>query len=82
VLFIPVGSVYTIDADQAFELVGRIGPKVTIPMHFRTPHVTFKLDSVEKFIMKFPQVERLPVFSCSEPIPDRPRVVVLDYLAS
>jgi L-ascorbate metabolism protein UlaG (beta-lactamase superfamily) len=35
VLLIPCGGHYTIDARQAAEIVRRIGPKLTILMHFR-----------------------------------------------
>lgn len=35
VLIIPVGGFYTIDAATAFELSGKIGAKITVPMHYR-----------------------------------------------
>lgn len=35
VLLIPVGGYYTIDAEQAAELVRELSPKTVIPMHFR-----------------------------------------------
>lgn len=36
VLFIPVGGNYTIDDNQAVEIIGQIEPKVIIPMHYKT----------------------------------------------
>ena len=36
VLMIPVGGFYTIDADQAKEIVSVLGPNVVIPMHYRS----------------------------------------------
>ena len=36
VLMIPVGGFYTIDADQAKEIVSILEPKVVIPMHYRS----------------------------------------------
>lgn len=36
VLLIPVGGFYTIGAAQAWEWIERIGPKVAIPVHYRT----------------------------------------------
>ena len=33
---IPVGGFYTIDADQAKEIVSILEPKVVIPMHYRS----------------------------------------------
>ena len=34
--FVPVGGTYTIDADQAIELIDRTKPKTAIAMHFRS----------------------------------------------
>ena len=36
VLMIPVGGYYTIDAAQARDLVARLRPAITIPMHYKT----------------------------------------------
>lgn len=36
VLLIPVGGYYTIDASQAAEIVERLSPRVTVPMHYRS----------------------------------------------
>jgi len=36
VLMIPVGGYYTIGADDAWKDIGRIKPKVVIPMHYQT----------------------------------------------
>ncbi len=36
VVMIPVGGFYTIDADQAKEIVSILGPNVVIPMHYRS----------------------------------------------
>ena len=49
-LLIPVGGVYTIDARQAAALAGRIGARVTVPMRYKTPRLTFELGGVESFI--------------------------------
>lgn len=36
ILLIPVGGYYTIDAAQAAEIVERLSPRVTVPMHYRS----------------------------------------------
>ncbi|MCX7883823.1 MAG: MBL fold metallo-hydrolase [Caloramator sp.] len=59
ILLIPVGGVYTINSDEALELVKKINPKVIIPMHYKTPVLKFDLDDVEKFLKSFNRVERL-----------------------
>lgn len=35
VLMIPVGGKYTISSKEAEEIIGQIGPKIIIPMHYR-----------------------------------------------
>ncbi len=35
-VMVPVGGIYTIDSEQAFELVKQLDPKIAIPMHFRS----------------------------------------------
>ena len=46
VCLIPVGGFFTIDGLQAAELVKRIRPKVTIPMHFRDDEAGFGFDVI------------------------------------
>ena len=48
-LMLPIGSVYTIDADAAYALMQQIRPKIVLPMHYLTPQLSFKLDPPEKF---------------------------------
>jgi len=35
ILLVPVGGLYTIDAETAFELASTLKPRLTIPMHYR-----------------------------------------------
>lgn len=37
VLMIPVGGFYTIDANQATQVVQQLSPKIVLPMHYKTP---------------------------------------------
>ena len=50
ILFIPVGGVYTIDADEAWEIVSRVKPVITVPMHYWVKGLTLPLHSVEDFL--------------------------------
>lgn len=52
-LFIPVGSVYTIDSSKAFKIVNETNPKVVVPMHFGTKGLKFRLDPVDNFLQYF-----------------------------
>lgn len=36
----PVGGGYTLDAANATQMLGQLKPRITIPMHFRTPKVS------------------------------------------
>ena len=55
VALIPIGGFYTIDADQALELIDRTSPRIAIPMHYRTETGAFGLGnigSIEEFLKK------------------------------
>jgi L-ascorbate metabolism protein UlaG (beta-lactamase superfamily) len=49
ILLIPVGGYYTIDAKEATLVMEALGPKVTIPMHFKTEKCGFPISEVEAF---------------------------------
>ena len=49
ILMVPVGGIYTIDAEEAVSLVKKIEPSIVIPMHYGTG----KLAPVSDFTKKF-----------------------------
>ncbi len=51
ILFIPVGGNYTLSGKEASEVTEKINPKIVIPMHYKTPQVSFPLEGVETFLM-------------------------------
>lgn len=54
VAMIPVGGHFTIDADEAAQIVNRIKPRVTIPMHYRTDTSGYDvIGTVDAFIKHF-----------------------------
>lgn len=56
VLMIPVGGTYTINAEEAKEYVDRIGPKITIPMHYKGNGFGYdELRTVDEFTKLFAQ---------------------------
>ncbi len=60
IMLIPVGGFYTIDAEQAKEIVLQCKPKVTIPMHYRSDKYKFGYDvmaTVEDFVEIMDHVE-------------------------
>lgn len=50
VLFIPIGSNFTLDAEVAYSLCRKIQSKFVIPMHYKTSQLSFPGEGIEKFI--------------------------------
>lgn len=83
ILFLPVGGVYTIDAGQALMVAKQLQPSIIIPMHYKTRHLSFELEPLEKFTGQFDKTVKKPGLEVSTA--DLPRlagVVVLDYPGS
>ena len=83
VLLLPVGGVYTVDAQGAKWYVDRILPKLVIPMHYMTDKHKFSLNSLDGFLGLFDtsQVQRISndsitLYDVSQN--ETPRVIVLD----
>ncbi|HEY7629173.1 MAG TPA: MBL fold metallo-hydrolase [Thermoleophilaceae bacterium] len=76
-LFIPVGGGPTIDDGQAAAIAKRLGAKWIVPMHYRTPKVSF-LETAEPFLERMPNVERLasPRFDTSG-LPDETPLAIV-----
>ena len=85
VLLAPVGGVYTINYQGARDLANMLGPKVVIPMHYRTDAVQAELDDVTPFLdhasgcaihrMRQSEASITPESLGSD------RIIVLDYRA-
>lgn len=88
VVMIPVGGYYTIDAQQAVEVVERLGAPIVLPMHYKTPALErLPIATVDDFV-KAAEAKGWQVDRPKEPLftlrpEDRPaeghRVVVLAY---
>ena len=77
-LILPVGGGFTIGAAQAQAIVETLRPRWVVPMHYRTPRISF-LDTDEAFLARAARVERLPtaVFDTTDlPQADTPIAVV------
>ena len=48
-LFVPVGGMATIGGSAAAELVEQLAPSVVVPMHYRTPAISF-LETADAFL--------------------------------
>ena len=54
ILFIPIGGTFTIDAENAWEIINKIKPKITIPMHYKIGGLSLPIDNIDKFLDKNP----------------------------
>jgi len=50
ILMIPVGGTYTIDGEEAVEIINQIEPRLVVPMHYKIPGVNAKFDGVDVFL--------------------------------
>jgi L-ascorbate metabolism protein UlaG (beta-lactamase superfamily) len=78
---VPVGSVYTIDAKNASDVVSQLEPKIVIPMHYALPGLKFELEPIENFLkeMGFESVEPQAKLSITkDKLPGEMQVVVLN----
>jgi L-ascorbate metabolism protein UlaG (beta-lactamase superfamily) len=81
VALVPVGGYYTIDAGQAWEVIGQIDARVAIPMHYRNEKCDFPIAGVDEFIKGRPNVRRegVSTFEIStQNLPEERCVVVLE----
>lgn len=80
ILMIPVGSVYTIDAEVAAKVVAQFEPKIVIPMHYKIEGLKVDLEGVEPFLkeMGAENITPLPKLSVTkDKLPEETMVVLL-----
>jgi L-ascorbate metabolism protein UlaG (beta-lactamase superfamily) len=81
VLLVPVGGGGALNASDAAEVISLFEPMIVIPMHYRVPDLTVKLDPLDKFIkemgIKSPQkFETIKVTKDS--LPKETQVMILE----
>lgn len=80
IVLIPVGSIYTIDAKAASDIVSQLEPKIIIPMHYKIDGLKFELEGIEDFLKEMGVEGAVPQSKLSitkEKLPEEPQVVVL-----
>jgi L-ascorbate metabolism protein UlaG (beta-lactamase superfamily) len=78
-LFVPVGGMATIDGDAAADLVELLAPSWAVPMHYRTPAISF-LEPLDRFLGAVKgEVVALdrPAFDTNDVAPDGGRIIVV-----
>jgi L-ascorbate metabolism protein UlaG (beta-lactamase superfamily) len=77
-VFVPVGGGPTLGASEAAAVTQALRPRWVVPMHYRTPRISF-LEPADAFLELMPDVHELtsPSFETRElPVADGPLVVV------
>lgn len=77
---IPVGGFYTIDADQAYQVVKQLKPKIILPMHYKLDDtIPLPIESNDRFLKYFDRVKRAKILEVtSDTLPQTQEVVVLE----
>ncbi len=83
VLLVPVGGIFSIDGRQAKEIMTRLQPSITIPIHYKTPVTAdWPIEDESGFLAGLTNVMRLDVLTVSltpETLPTQPEVWVMRY---
>jgi L-ascorbate metabolism protein UlaG (beta-lactamase superfamily) len=87
VMILPVGGVYTIDGDGAWDIVEQVKPRYVVPVHYKTDKLKIPLEPVDKFVEHMPEGWELakPTHNTLALSPAKsketsaPQLVVLDY---
>jgi L-ascorbate metabolism protein UlaG (beta-lactamase superfamily) len=84
IVLVPAGGPPTIDFPEIGPLLEAIGPRIVIPMHFKTPKINLNIQPIERFLESLPAdpVDRL--FSSAieldaADLPSSRRIVVLEH---
>jgi len=81
VLMIPVGGVYTIDYQEAWDMVSKIVPKITVPMHYWIRGFNLPLHSIDDFLSLVKKIRVVRsdknYFKLDEELTDTPKILIL-----
>lgn len=80
ILLIPVGGNYTIDGKEASYIAKSINPHIIIPMHYKTPYISFPIAGVETFVTNMKNGEKVKnhILKIEGELTERNAVKILD----
>jgi len=84
VLMVPVGGGNALNAAKAAEVIAMIEPGIVIPMHYKTPGSSLKLNALRQFLQEMGLTNGKPETSLKvtrASIPEETKVVVLEAAA-
>jgi L-ascorbate metabolism protein UlaG (beta-lactamase superfamily) len=82
IALVPCGGGGGLNASQAAEVISLLEPSIVVPMHYRTPEISLKLDTLNKFVKEMGLSTPKPQESLKvtrSDLPEETHVVVLDY---
>lgn len=80
ILFIPVGGVFTIDAEGANEVLKQLEPKIAVPMHYKTPPLRLNIQKEDKFLEGKRKVRREKKLLLHKAgLPEAQEIIVFDW---
>jgi len=82
VLLLPVGGYYNIDHKEAKMVMDALHPRLTVPMHFKTPAINFPIQPAEPFLALVGGGNRAGAMDIEvdhASLAQGPQVLVLDY---
>jgi L-ascorbate metabolism protein UlaG (beta-lactamase superfamily) len=84
IVLVPAGGPPTIDFPLIAPLLEAIGPRLVIPMHYKTPGIDLKIQPVERFIEALPgwpvdRIGRSSIEVSPGSIPEGRRIVRLEH---
>ena len=83
ILLVPVGGTFSIDGRQAKEIMSRLRPRITVPIHYKTPvTAAWPIEDESAFLEGLENVRRLDTLTVSltpETLPAQPEVWVMRY---
>lgn len=80
VLMVPVGGTFTVNAGEATQVMNAVKPRITLPMHYKTPKMGLPLESVEEFTQGKNNVRRVnssDIDVASRSLPREPEILLL-----
>ena len=81
VALVPVGGGSSLSASQASEVISMLDPGIVVPMHYKTPETTLKLEPLNKFVKEMGlgtvKTEASLKITASS-VPEETQVVVLE----
>ncbi len=80
ILMVPIGGVYTIDAEEAVKVVASLEPKIVIPMHFGVAGLKYELEGAGNFLKEMGAEAVEPqgkLTVTKDKLPDETQVVLL-----